>query len=92
MEEIKGRVSTKGQIVIPKALREIYKIYSNQEIIFKRGEKNIIIETIEEDPINILRKTSAEAARRRKGKKLVVDPHSIYEQFEKRERRAGIKI
>ncbi len=42
------------------------------------------------NPVKILDRISKEASRKRKGKMPKVDPHSIYGQYEKRTKRAGI--
>jgi bifunctional DNA-binding transcriptional regulator/antitoxin component of YhaV-PrlF toxin-antitoxin module len=90
MVQLKVRLGPKGQIVIPKIFRESYKLYPNQEVIVKAEKENVSINSINEDPIHVLEEVSKEAARRRKGKKLVVDPHEIYEQYDKRAKRAGL--
>ncbi len=43
------------------------------------------------DIIEKLREIAKKASEKRKGKKLEIDPHAIYEQYDKRARRAGIK-
>ena len=90
MVELKVRISSKGQIVIPKIFRDSYKIYPEQEVIIKGEEKSIVIKPVNDDIIDFLQRVSEEAARKRKGKKLIVDPHYIYEQYDKRAKRAGL--
>lgn len=90
MVELIVKPGPKGQVVIPKLFRDNLKIYPNQEIVMKLESNEIIIKKLEEDPIELLRKISEEATKRRKGKKLRVNPHEIYEQYEKRAKRAGL--
>ncbi len=90
MVQLKVKLGMKGQIVIPKIFREQYKIYPNQEAIIKEQEEGILITKNQQDPIEILEKIADEATKKRKGKKAEVDPHAIYEQYEKRAKRAGL--
>ena len=90
MVELKVRLGSKGQIVIPKILREAYNIYPNQEVIIREEQEGVLIKKQTSDPLEVLERVSQEAEKRRKGKKLKIDPHAIYEQYEKRARRAGL--
>ena len=40
--------------------------------------------------IELIERVSNEVAKRRKGKKLSLDSHAIYEQYDKRAKRAGL--
>ena len=90
MVELKVRMSTKGQIVIPKMIRDINKMYPSGEFIIRTEGGKTIIEKQEEDIIEFLNKVSEEAARRRKGKKFVYNKMEFYEQHDKRAKRAGL--
>ena len=90
MVELKVRLGQKGQLVIPKIFREAYKMYPEQEVIIKEEQEGVLIKKQTNDPIALLEKISQEAAKIRKGKKVRIDPNAIYEQYEKRTRRAGL--
>ncbi len=92
MVELKVKLGPKGQILIPKILREHYKLYPKQEVIIKEEKEGVLITNNEIDIIKELEKIAKEATKKRKGKKIKIDPHIIYEQYEERARRAGIKI
>lgn len=90
MVELKVRLGSKGQLVIPKIFREVYKMYPEQEVIIKDTEEGVMIKKQTDDPIALLDRISQEAAKIRKGRKIKLDSHEIYEQYEKRARRAGL--
>ncbi len=91
MVELKVRIGPKGQIVIPKILRDSYNLFPNQEAIVKEEEEGVLITKSNEDPIKVLEKIAEIATKRRKGKKFVFDSDKSYEeQLEKRARRAGL--
>ncbi len=92
MVELKVRMSTKGQIVIPKIFRDSNKMYPQEEFIIKIEQGKVIIEKQEGDIVEKLREFAREAARLRKGKKFVYDKEEFYEQYDERARRAGIRI
>lgn len=89
MVELKVRLGSKGQIVIPKILRDNYKLYPKQEVIITEKDDGILIK--KEDPIKILEKIARTASKKRKGKPFIYNKEEFYEQYEKRARRAGIK-
>jgi len=91
MVEQAVRLSTKSQVVIPKIFREHLDIPARGIIVFQDIDQGVLIKKQTKDPIEILRETAREATKRRGGKKAAkIDPHAIYEQFEKREKRAGL--
>ncbi|MEK6825146.1 MAG: AbrB/MazE/SpoVT family DNA-binding domain-containing protein [Nanoarchaeota archaeon] len=90
MVELTVKLGPKGQILIPKILREHYKIFPNQEAIIKDKEEGILITRSQKDPIEIIEKIVEEATKNRKNKKVSVNAHAIYEQYEKRAKRAGL--
>ncbi len=93
MVELKVRLGPKGQIVIPKILRDQYKLYPKNEVIIKEDKEGIIIKKPDED---IVKKLRTIAERINKNKKIKLNAKEIkemlYEQYEKRARRAGIRI
>ncbi len=90
MVELTVRLGPKGQLLIPKILREHYKLFPNQEAIIKDKEEGILISRSQKDRIEIIEKIAEEAAKNRKNKKVNIDNHAIYEQYEKRAKRAGL--
>ncbi len=90
MVELKVRLGSKGQIVIPKILREYYNIFPNQEVIVIEQEDGVLIKKEKNNQIDLLERIAKIATAKRKGKKVKVNPHAIYKQYEKRARRAGL--
>lgn len=91
MVELKVRLGPKGQIVIPKIFRNEFNLYPGHEVIIKDEETiGILIKRKSQDPIEILEKIAKEVSKRKKGRKIKIDPHDIYEQYEKRAKRAGL--
>jgi len=94
MVELKVRLGPKGQLVIPKILRDYYKIFPNQEVIITEQSDGVVIKKEKKDPIEILERI----AKKINEKKKIKTPSAMelkktfYEQYDKRARRAGIKI
>lgn len=78
MVSIKARVGPKGQIVIPKVLRDEYNISPGDDVIMREDHQAIMIEK-PQDPVEALR----ELAQRLKIRKRV-DVHAIEEEYEER--------
>lgn len=90
MVELKVRLGPKGQIVIPKIFRNLFRLYPGGEVIITiERDKGVLIKQVE-DPIAILEEVSGEAARRRKGSQFKYDKKEFYEQYEKRAKKAGL--
>lgn len=92
MVELKVRLGAKGQIVIPKILRDKYKLYPKNEVIIKEDKDGIIIKKPDDNLIEKLR----EIAKSINMKKIDLSPKNLKklrdEQYEKRARRAGIRV
>ncbi len=92
MVELKVKLGSKGQVVIPKIFRDNYKIYPKQEVIIVAKEEGVLIKKQDDNFIEKLR----EIAKRinLKGEKL--SPEYIKrlrnKQYEKRARKSKIKI
>lgn len=86
MTEVVVNVGEKGQILIPKILRDQFGILPGQPALLKETEDGVLVRKITEDPIKVLE----EIAKRAKVKK--VNVHAILEQYEERARRAGIRV
>ena len=91
MVKLEVKLGLKGQIVIPKIFRDEINIYPGSRAIMSLQEEKIIIEKKQaRDIIELLGRISEEATKKRKGKKLEVNPRAIFEQYEKRARRASL--
>lgn len=80
MVSIKMKVGPKGQVVIPKVIRDEYNINPGDNIIFREENNKTVIEKVKIDPIAIFEK----AAKSKKRMKFKFDPHAIEEEYEER--------
>ena len=83
----KMTVGPKGQVVIPKDIREAEQIYPGTEVIFQMTKEGILIAKteLEKDPVEVFREIAFS------GKKISakdIDIHGHEKQIEKRFRRA----
>lgn len=90
MVELKVTLGTKGQVVIPKILREYFKLYPNQGAIMKSTNEGVLIIKNEDNIIEKLKEMAEEASKNRKGKPFRYDKKEFYEQYDKRAKRAGL--
>ncbi len=91
MVELKVRLGPKGQIVIPKILREAYGIYPQQEVIIKEEREGVLIKKPVKDIVEKLRKIAEKINEDKKVNTLDTKAMKkiFYEQYEKR---TGISI
>ncbi|MBI2499612.1 AbrB/MazE/SpoVT family DNA-binding domain-containing protein [Candidatus Woesearchaeota archaeon] len=83
MVRIKTKVGPKGQIVIPKVLRDEYNIFPGDEVIIEENNQTLILEKPKED---IVKKLEAFAKKIRfEGK---INIHAIEEEYEERWKKA----
>ncbi len=92
MVELKVRLGSKGQVVIPKIFRESYKIYPNQEAIITAVDEGVLIKKNDINIIEKLREMAKEAKKIRKGRPFTYKKEEFYEQYDKRAKRAGLKV
>ena len=78
MVSIKARVGPKGQIVIPKVLRDEYNISPGDDVIMREDHQAIVIEK-PQDPVEALRELAKKLKIRKR-----VDVHAIEEEYEER--------
>jgi len=90
MVELIVKLGPKGQLLIPKILREQYNLFPNQSVVIGETAEGVVIKKDRRNPLKILEEIADKASEKRKGAKAVIDPHAIYEQYEKRTKRAGI--
>ena len=86
MVELRVRLGTKGQIVIPKILRETYGLYSRQEVIITEKDNGVLIKKPQPGVSEYFKEQSIKASK----KGLHYDKKEFYEQYEKRLKRAGL--
>ena len=80
MVNVEIKVGPKGQILIPKLLRDEFNIMPGDELILKETEHGMLIEKpLTEDPI----KKMMEIANKY-GKKLKIDNHAYEKEIEER--------
>lgn len=87
MVEFRARVGPKGQVVIPKPLREKYGIEPRGMVVLKEGENGVTVSKPRGGAVEGFRKIAFSVKRFR------YDPNHDYfgEQVIERMRRAGIK-
>jgi len=80
--EIRMRVGPKGQVVIPKVLRDALKIGPGSEVTFAIEGENVVLRASRGDAVDVL------AAVARAGKSITrFPPHAAYERGLRRRRR-----
>ena len=83
MVEVETKVGPKGQILIPKLLREEYNIMPGDDIIVRETEEGLLIEKPMEDPVKVLEEIS------NKGKKITkINYHQYEDQIDERWRKS----
>ncbi len=83
MVSIRMKVGPKGQVVIPKVIRDEYNINPGDNIMFREENNKTIIEKDKIDPIAVFKK----AAKSKKKIKFKFDPHAIEMEYEERWRK-----
>ncbi|MEK6909018.1 MAG: AbrB/MazE/SpoVT family DNA-binding domain-containing protein [Nanoarchaeota archaeon] len=94
MVELRVRLGSKGQVVIPKILRDYYKMFPKEEVIIIEQKEGVLIKRDSEDPIEMLKKIAEKINEKKKIKVPSAKElkETFYEQYEERTRRAGIRI
>jgi AbrB family looped-hinge helix DNA binding protein len=82
MLEIRMRVGPKGQVVIPKVLRDAFKIGPGTEVSFSVEEERIVMRATRKDTADVLDRIAKSGRTIRR-----FQPHAAYER-ELRRRRA----
>ena len=83
MVNAETKVGPKGQIVIPKLLRDEFGILPGDEVMIKETSEGMLIERVVESPIKILRLIAKSGKRAKK-----INFHKYEEQIEERWKRA----
>lgn len=82
MLEIRMRVGPKGQVVIPKVLRDAFKIGPGTEVTFSVEAEKIVVRATRTDAADIFEKIAKSGKSIRR-----LPPHAPYEQEMRRRRR-----
>ena len=85
MVTIRTKIGAKGQIVIPKILREEYNIRKNTELILRDTGQGILLQRPHLDVVEEFARLAQQH-----GKAVKVDVHAIEKQYEERMKRSGI--
>jgi len=91
MVELTVRLGPKGQVVIPKLLRDHFKLYPGEQVVIEETSKGVLIKPIEQDIVAAFEIIAEKATKYRKGKPFVYDKQSIYEDIDARAQRAGVR-
>jgi len=84
---LKMKIGPKGQVVIPKVLRQKYNFWPGEEVIVEDSQTGVLIEKQAVDIVAIAR----DAARSIHHTGKIDSDKDYYEQIEKRLKRAGIE-
>jgi AbrB family looped-hinge helix DNA binding protein len=84
--EEERKVGSKGQVVIPKAMRKALKIDPGSKVSFRLEGDTVIVEKAFFDAVAVFKRIAKETEYNKE-----IDPHAAYEEeLEERARRAGI--
>lgn len=88
MVEFRVKVGPKGQVLIPKRLRDEYGIVPSGTVVFREGKDGLIVSAPKVDAVEVFRRIAFSGKAKRK-----YDPNYDYfgEQVMERMRRAGLK-
>ena len=86
MVETLIKVGEKGQILIPKLLRDHFGIFPGHNALLKETREGLLLRKVDNDPLEIFAKTAQTV--RKKAKEI----ESVIEQYQERIKKAGIRI
>ncbi|MFQ6127729.1 MAG: AbrB/MazE/SpoVT family DNA-binding domain-containing protein [Thermoplasmata archaeon] len=75
MIEISSKVGPKGQVVIPKVLRDAFKIAPGSEVIFSVDGEKLVLRKARKDAVSLF-----ESLARSRKRALRLHPHEAYEK------------
>ena len=87
MVEMATKVGPKGQVVIPKSLRDDYGMMPKDKVVFKETKEGVLILKPKKDASEIFRRIAFS-----KGNKTKIKKDYFAEQVEERLERAGINL
>jgi AbrB family looped-hinge helix DNA binding protein len=79
LNEEERKVGSKGQVVIPRAMRKALKIEPGSKILFRLEDNALILRKPNFDALAVFRKTAQQINYNKK-----IDPHQYTEEFEPR--------
>ena len=82
MLQVRMRVGPKGQVVIPKLLREAFKIAPGSEVTFSIEGERLVLRTARADTVEVFERIARSGPSLRR-----VNPHAAYEGQLRRRRR-----
>ncbi len=88
MVELNVILGLKGQVLIPKILREEFGLVPGKEVVLKEAENGLLIQRPTVDPVAVFKELAAKHAK----KKFKIDVHAIEKEYEERLRSAGITL
>jgi len=77
--EEERKVNSKGQVVIPRAMRKALKIEPGSKILFRLEDNTLLLRKTTFDAVAVFRKTAQQINYNKK-----IDPHQYTEEFEPR--------
>lgn len=86
MVEALVKLSRKGQLVVPKLLREEFGLLPGREVALRETAEGVLISRPRGDPVAVFRELAMKSRLRRLPK-----PHAIEEEWAGRLRRAGLR-
>lgn len=80
------KLGPKGQVLIPKLLRDEFGLIPGKDVVIKEQKEGVLIQRPQTDPVAVFREIA------KGGLKKHVDVHAIEEQYEERFKRAGFDL
>jgi AbrB family looped-hinge helix DNA binding protein len=79
MVRLQVKLGPKGQVLIPKVLRDQFRLYANQNVIIEETEQGVLIKSCAESAYDKILKLAAEA---KNGKTYVYDKKELEERYD----------
>lgn len=86
MVEALIKVGEKGQILIPKILRDHFGIFPGHNALLKETKEGLLLRKVETNPLEIFARTAQTSQKKAK------EIEAVTKQYQERIKKAGIKI